>query len=113
MRYPITFDSDKTGWVVLFPDIPEAMAAGDARDEALSSAQDVLVTALTCYFKDRREIPFPSAQGETFVQIPASVAAKILLLNAVVQQDISNADLARLTGTRAEYALAEKRGTTG
>lgn len=81
------------------------MAGGDTREEALSSVQDVLVTALACYFKDRREIPFPSAQGEGFVQIPASVAAKILLLNAVVQQGISNADLARLTGTRPQEVM--------
>lgn len=102
MRYPVTFDSDETGWAVLFPDIPEAMTGGDTREEALSLAQDALVTALDFYFEDRREIPSPSAQGEAFVEVPASVAAKILLLNAVVQRGISNADLARLIGTRPQ-----------
>lgn len=65
-------------------------------------AQDALVTAFDFYFEDRREIPSPSTQGEAFVEVPASVAAKILLLNAVVQQGISNADLARLIGSRPQ-----------
>lgn len=102
MRYPVTFDNDETGWAVLFSDIPEAMTGGDTREEALSLARDALVTALDFYFEDRREIPQPSGEGETFVEVPASVAAKILLLNAVVQRGISNADLARLIGTRPQ-----------
>lgn len=65
-------------------------------------AQDALVTALDFYFEDRREIPSPSEVGEAFVEVPASVAAKVLLLNAVVQQGISNADLARLINTRPQ-----------
>ncbi|EHD21800.1 MULTISPECIES: type II toxin-antitoxin system HicB family antitoxin [Brenneria] len=102
MQYPVTFDSDETGWAVLFPDIPEAMTGGDTREEALTMAQDALVTALDFYFEDRREIPTPSSTGEVFVEVPASVAAKVLLLNAVVQQGVSNADLARLIGTRPQ-----------
>lgn len=102
MRYPVMFDSDETGWAVLFPDIPEAMTGGDTREEALTMAQDALVTALDFYFEDRREIPMPSSTGEVFVEVPASVAAKVLLLNAVVQQGVSNADLARLIGTRPQ-----------
>ncbi len=48
-------------------------------------AQDALVTAFDFYFEDRREIPAPSAEGEAFVEVPASVAAKVLLLNTLVQ----------------------------
>ncbi|WP_072929963.1 type II toxin-antitoxin system HicB family antitoxin [Nissabacter archeti] len=102
MRYPVTFDCDETGCAVLFPDIPEAMTGGDTREEALSMAQDALVTAFDFYFEDRREIPAPSAEGEAFVEVPASVAAKVLLLNTLVQQGVSNAELARLIDTRPQ-----------
>ncbi|WP_312227077.1 type II toxin-antitoxin system HicB family antitoxin [Pseudescherichia sp.] len=102
MRYPVTFDCDETGCAVLFPDIPEAMTGGDTREEALAMAQDALVTALDFYFEDRREIPPPSGQGEAFVEVPASVAAKVLLLNAVVQSGVSNAELARMIDTRPQ-----------
>ncbi len=87
---------------MLFPDIPEAMTGGDTREEALSMAQDALVTAFDFYFEDRREIPAPSAEGEAFVEVPASVAAKVLLLNTLVQQGVSNAELARLIDTRPQ-----------
>jgi len=102
MRYPVTFDHDETGWAVLFPDIPEAMTGGETREEALSLAQDALVTAFDFYFEDRREIPMPSGKGEEFVEVPASVAAKVLLLNALVTQGVSNADLARMINTRPQ-----------
>ncbi|PLR40735.1 antitoxin [Chimaeribacter californicus] len=102
MRYPVTFDCDETGCAVLFPDIPEAMTGGDTREEALSMAQDALVTAFDFYFEDRREIPAPSTEGEAFVEVPASVAAKVLLLNTLVQQGVSNAELARLIDTRPQ-----------
>lgn len=102
MRYPITFDHDETGWAVLFPDIPEALTGGDTRDEALALAQDALVTAFDFYFEDKREIPLPSSEGEEFVEVPASVAAKVLLLNAMIQTGTSNAELARLIGTRPQ-----------
>lgn len=102
MRYPVTFDCDETGCAVLFPDIPEAMTGGDTREEALAMAQDALVTAFDFYFEDRREIPPPSSEGEEFVEVPASVAAKVLLLNAVVQAGVTNAELARMIETRPQ-----------
>jgi antitoxin HicB len=102
MRYPVTFECDETGCAVLFPDIPEAMTGGETREEALAMAQDALVTAFEFYFEDRREIPAPSPKGEVFVEVPASVAAKVLLLNEVVRQGISNAELARMVGTRPQ-----------
>ncbi|WP_455853141.1 type II toxin-antitoxin system HicB family antitoxin [Pantoea endophytica] len=102
MRYPVTFECDETGCAVLFPDIPEAMTGGETREEALAMAQDALVTAFEFYFEDRREIPAPSSKGEVFVEVPASVAAKVLLLNEVVRQGVSNAELARMVGTRPQ-----------
>lgn len=86
----------------MFPDIPEALTGGDTREEALAMAQDALVTAFDFYFEDRQEIPMPSVEGEEFVEVPASVTAKVLLLNALVQTGTSNAELARLMGTRPQ-----------
>lgn len=87
---------------MLFPDIPEAMTGGNTREEALAMAQDALVTAFDFYFEDRREVPPPSKEGGAFVEVPASVAAKVLLLNAVVQTGVTNAELARMIDTRPQ-----------
>ncbi|EJB2195456.1 type II toxin-antitoxin system HicB family antitoxin [Salmonella enterica] len=102
MRYPVNFDHDETGWVVMFPDVPEALTGAKTKEESLSMAQDALITALDFYFEDRRAIPLPSEAGEAFVDVPASVVAKILLLNEIVRAGVSNAELARLIGTRPQ-----------
>ncbi|MBC3230736.1 type II toxin-antitoxin system HicB family antitoxin [Serratia fonticola] len=102
MRYPVKFEHDETGWCVSFPDIPEALTGGDTREEALSLAQDALVTAFDFYFEDRRPVPMPSADGEEFIDVPASVAAKVLLLNAMIATGTTPAELARRMGTRPQ-----------
>ena len=102
MRYPIKFEHDETGWCVSFPDIPEALTGGDTREEALSLAQDALVTAFDFYFEDRRPVPMPSTDGEEFIDVPASVAAKVLLLNAMIATGTTPAELARRLGTRPQ-----------
>lgn len=80
-----------------FPDIPEALTGADTREETLDLARDALITALDFYFEDRRAIPLPGkiGKGKDFVELPASVAAKVLLLNEMVSQHIRPADLAR------------------
>lgn len=102
MRYPVKFEHDETGWCVSFPDIPEALTGGDTREEALEMAQDALVTAFDFYFEDRRPVPMPSADGEEFIDVPASVAAKVLLLNAMIATGTTPAELARRMGTRPQ-----------
>ncbi|NIG88681.1 type II toxin-antitoxin system HicB family antitoxin [Serratia symbiotica] len=102
MRYPVKFEHDETGWCVSFPGIPEALTGGDTREEAIEMAQDALVTAFDFYFEDRRPVPMPSADGEEFIDVPASVAAKVLLLNAMIATGTTPAQLARRLGTRPQ-----------
>ncbi|TBM14741.1 type II toxin-antitoxin system HicB family antitoxin [Hafnia paralvei] len=102
MRYPIKFEHDETGWCISFPDIPEALTGGETKEEALSLAQDALVTAFDFYFEDQRPVPMPSADGDDFVDVPASVAAKVLLLNTMIATGTTQAELARRLGTRPQ-----------
>ena len=106
MRYPARFDlAPEGGFVVTFRDIPEAITQGDTEAEAEEMAADALLTAMEFYFEDRRSVPMPSdiESGERFVALPSSASAKLLLLNEVVAQGISNAELARRMGmTRQE-----------
>lgn len=87
-----------------FRDIPEAITQGDSDEEAMAMAEDVLVSAMDFYFEDRRPVPAPSAPqpGERLVELPASLAAKALLLNEMIAAGISNAELARRMGTRPQ-----------
>jgi len=97
MRYPVKLMEDGNEFVVSFPDIPEALTSGRTKQEALEMARDALITALDFYFEDNRAVPEPSAveAGQDFVELPASLWAKVLLLNEIVAQRLRPIDLAR------------------
>lgn len=105
MRYPARFEpAPDGGYVVTFRDIPEAITQGDSEDETAAMAADALLAAMEFYFQDRRAVPAPSGlePGERLVELPASVWAKVLLLNAQLEAGVSNAELARRMGTRPQ-----------
>jgi antitoxin HicB len=98
MFYPAVLTDDPAGgFVVSFRDIPEALTQGEDEKEALEMAEDALINALDFYFDDQRPVPLPSKakRGERLVGLPLSIAAKVLLLNEMLAQNIRPADLAR------------------
>jgi antitoxin HicB len=102
MKYPVRLKAEKEGgYVVTFPDIPEAITQGEDVDDALLHAADALESALDFYFEERRRIPPPSVpkRGQRTVELSPSVAAKVLLLNEMLRQKVRPAELARRIGT--------------
>jgi len=98
MRFPAKFTRAKEGgFFVTFPDIPEAITQGDNIDDALQHAADALESALDFYFEEGRRVPMPSRpkRGQRVVELPASVSAKVLLLNEMIAQKVRPATLAR------------------
>lgn len=95
--YPATLTPDGSGYLVRFPDIPEALTQGRTRDEALDMATDALRTAMDFYVEDGRPVPMPSRvkRGQVGVELPPSIAAKVLLLNTMLEQRVTAAELAR------------------
>lgn len=95
--YPARISGGADGYVVTFRDIPEAITQGFSLEEALTNAEDALATAMDFYFEDRREVPEPSPRkrGETYVTLRPSVGTKVLLLNEMLRQKVTAADLAR------------------
>ncbi|MEO6423019.1 MAG: type II toxin-antitoxin system HicB family antitoxin [Candidatus Nitrotoga sp.] len=79
-EYPVELISAKDGgFVVTFPDVPEAITQGDDKDEALQNASEALETALSFYIEDRRQLPLPStAAGRPTVTPDAIVIAKMI-----------------------------------
>jgi len=118
MKFPVTLTPDETdgGFVVTFPDIPEAITQGETRQEALAMAREALETALEFYFEDGRAVPAPSRpkRGQPVIELPASLSAKVLLLNEMVRQRIRPAELARLLKTTPQEVnrLTNLRHTT-
>jgi antitoxin HicB len=103
MKFPVKLTLDKIsgGYVVTFPDIPEAITQGETVEEALTMAKEALETAIDFYFEDKRAVPSPSVakRGQKTIELPASLSAKILLLNEMVKQKIRPAELARRLNT--------------
>lgn len=56
------------------------------------------------YFEDRRVVPLPSRvkKGRPFVELPPSLAAKVLLLNEMLRQKVRPAELARRLAVRPQ-----------
>ncbi len=99
--YPVNLRKDGKFILVTFPDIPEAITQGDNRAHALEMAKEALESAMDFYFEDRRPVPAPSKpkRGQAVVELPASLAAKALLLNEMLRQKVRPAELARRLGT--------------
>ena len=106
LRYPAHFEpAEEGGFVVTFPDIPEAITQGEDVEDARLHAADVLESALDYYIEDGLAIPVPSEpkRGQHMIELPASYAAKILLLQEMAAQKVRPAELARrLKVTRQE-----------
>ena len=99
--YPVRIVRDGNGYTASFPDIPEAHTSGRTREQALAMARDALETAMEFYFEDHRQVPPPSASktGHDVVELPAWLSAKVLLLNEMLAQSVTPAELARRLDT--------------
>ena len=117
-KYPVTLTPDKKagGFVVTFKDVPEAITQGDALPQALAAAKEALESALDFYFEDKHAVPAPSKprRGQHVIELPASLSAKVLLLNEMIAQNVRPAELARRLKTTPQEVnrLTNIRHTT-
>jgi antitoxin HicB len=104
LMYPARIARDGDGYLVSFPDIPEALTGAATEEAALALAVDALVTVMDFYFEDRRPVPPPSARkrGQVLVELPPSIGAKVLLLNEMLKQGTRPAELARRMGVKPQ-----------
>lgn len=100
-RYPAQVEPNGDGgFIASFRDIPEALTEAWTEEELKKNALDALITAIDFYIEDRRPFPVPSkfASGDMAVELPASVVAKVLLLNAMIETNTRPVDLAHKLG---------------
>jgi antitoxin HicB len=100
--YPARFEpGDNAGVVVAsFPDVPEAITEGEGYADARRMAADALGTALLAYVRSGRALPRPGrvARGLEPIAVEPDVAAKLAVLIAFVEADISQRELGRRLG---------------
>ncbi len=88
------------GYVVTFPDIPEAVTQGDDEDAALERAAEALETALSFYVDERRPLPLARKpkRGQRTVRPSALECAKLGVYQAMLEQGVRKSELARRLG---------------
>ena len=100
--YPVTLTPDETdgGFVVTFPDVPEAITQGNDVTDALVQAADALEEAIAGRIRRGDSIPEPSKAGldQPVVLVPALTAAKAALYLALSEAGISKSELAERLG---------------
>jgi antitoxin HicB len=99
MEYPAKFTPDRTagGFVVTFPDVPEAITQGDTIEEAMAMASEALELALTFYTEKWADLPAPGSpkRGMRMVRVPALSEAKFGLYSALRAAGVRKIELAR------------------
>lgn len=96
MRYAIRIKKDTNDtYLVTVPDLPEAITFGETLEEAKLQAIDAIETAMMARMADREEIQEPEATGRYYAELRPAVAAKVALWNAMLQQGMGKAALAR------------------
>jgi antitoxin HicB len=98
--YPVTLIPDGGTVLVSFIDVPEAITFGADEDEALLQAVDALETALSFYVEARKPLPVASKprRGQRTVRPSAPEGAKLGVYQAMTEQGIKKAELARRLG---------------
>lgn len=88
------------GYLVSFPDVPEAVTFGADLEDARESAADALATALRGRADDGKPVPAPAARGDGLVAIvlPAETALKLAVIDAFRTAGITKTELARRLG---------------
>lgn len=99
-NYPVTLTPDEGTVLVTFVDVPEAITFGADEDEALLNAMDALETGLSFYVDTRKLLPVPSKpkRGQKTVCPSALECAKLGVYQAMTEQGMKKAELARRLG---------------
>ena len=105
MNYPFTYWielEDRTSyWVVSIPDFDdEDGITAESSSSLHEQAEKRLYRLLSTCFDQRKQVPLPSTvKGhQPFVSIPLRVAIKVLLHNAMIEQDLDLKSLAKRMG---------------
>ncbi|MDP8984617.1 MAG: type II toxin-antitoxin system HicB family antitoxin [Pseudomonadota bacterium] len=98
LNYPVRLaPAVEGGFVVTFPQVPEAITQGDDEDEALLQAVDALETALSFYVDAGRDLPRPG-KGKRVVRPSALACIKLAIYQSMRDEGVRKSELARRLG---------------
>lgn len=89
-------EAEEGGFVVTFPDVPEALTQGDTLEEALNNAAHALETALEFYTDARLPLPAARSRKGHPIFLRPLAAAKLGIYQLMISRGVSKAELARM-----------------
>ena len=92
------------GFLVTFPDVPEAITHGQTVAEALTSAREALGFALRARIKDNQPLPESLPTEGIDVYLSPNDALKMAVIEAFSASGMSKSELARRLGRRETEA---------
>lgn len=97
--YAVTLTDDPDGgFLVTFPDVPDAITHGETRAEALENASEALGLALRGYLADGETLPQPMTTEGVMIAVDAGDAVKIAVIDRFRASGMSKSELARRMG---------------
>ena len=112
----ISIEQDGDDYVVAVRNVPQIVTSGYTYAEAQELAKNALVCLIQSYMK--RGLPLPVAgdaeQGDIAINLPAPLAAKMVIYSAWLDAKISKTELAKRMGrseTEIRRLLDPKYGT--
>jgi antitoxin HicB len=97
-NYPATLTKQKEGgYLVQFPDLPEAITQGDTIEDALIEATDCLEEAIANRIEMKLNLPSPSRlkKNQHTISLHTTFAAKIALYLTMREQKLTKTILAK------------------
>ena len=103
--YPVNLKQDPDGGLLAtFADVPEAIAHGVDRSEAIAQAKEALAVALFGYLKEGRRLPrMRRASGERISPQTTDVL-KIAVIEAWIDSAMTKSEFARMLGVDEKEA---------
>ncbi len=97
-NYPIKLTKQKKGgFLIEFPDLPEAITQGENEKDALAQALDCLEEAIANRIEMKLDIPVPSQpkKRQYCISLPTTLVAKTALYLIMRERSLTNIALAK------------------
>lgn len=101
LEYPIGFKKDDDGITIQIVGLDGAITEAKEGSEIQSAAISLFVDFAEFLLRDGVQVPEAERpkKGQPVVRLPAVVAIKVMLRNAMLQKDVSQYALAKMLGT--------------
>jgi antitoxin HicB len=100
-QYPAVFTpAEEGGYIITFPDVPEAITQGESIQECIKEAADALDEAIIGRINSGKVIPESSAakSGNYIIPVPPQSAFKAALYEEIQRLNWSNLEVAAFFG---------------